>query len=405
MFTHATPTPSRTDGREGEDAGMDEQRMSTDDGEPGHRATTPSRRQVIAGMAGGIAAAALAAGAGDAPEALAAARGGAAALPKPEHSQVDKIVVLMMENRSFDHMLGWLPGAERKQAGLHFPDKQGKLHPTWHLPFTQSCGYFDPNHGYHGGRTQMAGGKLDGWLLTPQADLLPIGYYQQDDLPFYGHAAPYWTVCDHYFAATMAPTYPNRFYQHSAQTDRRNDNMTTSTMPTIWDRLADAGVSHRYYFSDVPFTALWGNTYTSISEPIDSFMTAAKAGTLPSVSFVDPRFLDEGNGTSGDDHPLADIRVGQGFVSSVYDALVARPRLGPDPAHRQLRRVGRVLRPCPTEAGPRRASGIRPARLPGPGVGHGAQGAPASRRPPHLRPHQRAQADRVALRCEAIDPA
>src|SRR6202171_552274 len=57
----------------------------------------------------------------------------ASRLPPPAASGVDHIVVLMMENRSFDHFLGWLPGADGRQAGLSYPDNNGVLHPTYHL--------------------------------------------------------------------------------------------------------------------------------------------------------------------------------------------------------------------------------------------------------------------------------
>jgi phospholipase C len=235
------------------------------------------------------------------------------------------VVVLMMENRSFDHYLGWLPGATGRQAGLSYPDSKGQLHATHHLTTYQGCQFKDPDHSYAGGRIEFNHGKCNGWLLDPANDVFCIGYYLASDLSFYRHAAPYWTVCDHYFAASMAPTFPNRIYMHAAQTDRIDNTYTVSNLPTIWDRLASANVSHNYYFSDVPFTALWGSRLLGITQPISAFYTACKTGGLPAVSFVDPRFQDEGTGTSGDDHPHADIRVGQSFVNQVYQAVTASP--------------------------------------------------------------------------------
>jgi phospholipase C len=157
--------------------------------------------------------------------------------------------------------------------------------------------------------------------------MLSIGYFQQEDLGFYGKAAPDWTVCDRYFAAMMAPTFPNRFFLHSAQTDRTTTSVDKlATMPAIWDRLADAGVPGRYFFSDVPYTALWGTRYLGISRPVAEFHAAAAAGTLPAVSFVEPGFLGEAvPGLAQDEHPLADIRLGQHFLSTVYNAVVASP--------------------------------------------------------------------------------
>ncbi|MDQ1508881.1 MAG: phospholipase [Actinomycetota bacterium] len=257
-------------------------------------------------------------------------RAGAAStpsLPPPARSGIDHVVVVMMENRSFDHFLGWLPGADGRQAGLVFEDAAGAAHSTYRLAEFQGCGYTDPDHSWAGGRTEYNNGACDGWLRAGDNDEFAIGYYTAADLAFYGHAAPYWTACDRYFAAIMAETYPNRLYLHSARTDRlhNNEGPTVSTLPTIWDRLAAAGRSGRYYFSDAPFTALWGKKHLSISKPIDHFFAACAAGALPDVAYVDPRFLEEGSGTSGDDHPHADIRVGQHFLSSVYRAVTTSP--------------------------------------------------------------------------------
>ena len=143
-----------------------------------------------------------------------------------------------MENRSFDHFLGWLPGANGMQAGLSFMDTAGNTYPTYALTDYQGCGHADPDHSYSGGRVEYDGGKCDGFLKTaPVGDQFPIGYYGQSDLAFLGQAAPGWTTFSNYFAAIMAETFPNRIYQHAAQTDRIDNSTTISTLPTIWDRL------------------------------------------------------------------------------------------------------------------------------------------------------------------------
>jgi phospholipase C len=250
---------------------------------------------------------------------------GQAQLPPPADSGIDHIIVVMMENRSFDHYLGWLPGADGRQSGLTYVDRDGVRHGTYHLEDAQGCGHPDPDHSFEGGRVEYNDGRCDGWLRAGQNDIFSIGYYSQQDLAFYGKAAPYWTVCDQYFSAIMAETYPNRFYQHAAQTDRIHNSTTVSTLPTIWDRLAAAGLTGRYYFYDVPFTALWGTKYLSISHPFSQFLTDCATGSLPELSFVDPKFLDEDSGTSADDHPHADIRAGQYFLSQIYQAVTTSP--------------------------------------------------------------------------------
>jgi phospholipase C len=247
------------------------------------------------------------------------------ALPSPQNSGIEHLVLVAMENRSFDHILGWLPHANGKQAGLTYLDKSGHPHPTYHLTDYQNCALADPDHSYAGGRIQFDSGKCDGWLRASTNDLFPIGYYEAKDVSFLSQAAPNWTTCDHYFAALLAPTYPNRFYMHSAQTDRLDQSTTVSTLPTIWDRLASAGVDGRYFYNDIPFTALWGPKYLGITHPYVEFVAACESGMLPQVSYIDPRFIDEASGTSNDDHPHADIRNGEAFLNQVYSAVTNSP--------------------------------------------------------------------------------
>lgn len=247
-------------------------------------------------------------------------------LPPAGESGIDHIIVVMMENRSFDHYLGWLPGADGRQAGLSYVDKNGKRHATYHLEAFTGCGHPDPDHSYDGGRVQYNNGACDGFLRSGTNDEFAIGYFQAPDLAFFRHAARDWTTCDRYFSALMGPTFPNRLFQHRGQTDRISNTRSATTLPTIWDRLASAGLTGRYYYSDTPVTALWGTKYRSISKSFAQFQLDAAAGALSAVSFVDPRFLGEGAaGTSGDDHPLSDIRVGQHFLNTVYESVVSSP--------------------------------------------------------------------------------
>jgi len=303
-------------------------RAATRDAERGPRGAL-SRRQFLTGLAATTGALALA-GCGDddnndnfsAPSTNPEAQ----ALPMPEASGIEHIVVVMMENRSFDHFLGWLPGADGKQAGLQYHDRQDAVQQTFRLaPNFQNCQFEDPDHSYEGGRAQFNGGASDGWLRAGTNDLFPLGYYIQEDLAFYGGVAPAFTTCDRYFAAILGPTFPNRFYMHAAQTDRLTNTLNKSLIPTIWDRLADKGLSRAYYYSDLPILTLWGGRFSPISKSFTHFLDDAAAGTLPSVAFVDPRFIGEEQGKSNDDHPLADIRNGQAFVSQVYAAITSSP--------------------------------------------------------------------------------
>jgi phospholipase C len=283
-----------------------------------------SRRQFLAGVAAATGALAL----GGCGEGSLSGEGDPelAALPDPATCGIEHIVVVMMENRSFDHYLGWLPGADGMQAGREYLDKQGVPHGTFALaPDFQNCRFDDPDHSYPGGRLQYNDGANDGWLRARTDDEFPIGYYGQSDLAFFGEAVPAWTTCDRYFCSFLGPTYPNRFYLHAGQTDRPANLPILATMPTIWDRLADNGRTGTYYFSDLPVLALWGPRYSMITKRVEMFFEDAAAGRLADVTYIDPRFVGSGQGLSNDDHPLADIRNGQAFLNQIYTALTTGP--------------------------------------------------------------------------------
>jgi phospholipase C len=242
---------------------------------------------------------------------------------------IGHVIVVMMENRSFDHMLGWLPGGDGQQAGLTYEDSTGAFHDTYHLGSDwQGCNHSDPLHSYEGGRIEWNGGACDGWLFaSTDNDEYAIGYYTADDLPLYAGLAANWTTCDRYFSPIMASTFCNKLHMWAADTDRLASSITPfpSELPTIFDRLSDAGLSGRYYYTDVPFTALWGTRYLTSTRPISSFFADAAAGNLPHVAFIDPKMRSEPAGTSCDDHPFADIRCGQDYVNDVYEAVINSP--------------------------------------------------------------------------------
>ena len=247
-------------------------------------------------------------------------------LPDPEDSGIEHVIVVTMENRSFDHFLGWLPRADGRQEGLTFFDESGTPVETIRLsPDYQGCTHPDPDHSYEGGRIEFNGGACDGWLRAGNNDVYSIGFYKRNDLRFLGDAARDWTVCDRYFSSIMAETWPNKIYMHAGQSDRLDNTFGFTALPTIWDRLEAAGLSARYYFSDVPFVVLWGIRYIPISRPFASFLADAASGDLPAVSFIDPRFIDAASGTSADDHPHADIRNGEAFMNRIYDAVISSP--------------------------------------------------------------------------------
>ncbi len=246
---------------------------------------------------------------------------------RPEDSGIERVIVVMMENRSFDHLLGWLPGAAGIPAGLSFQDASGTPHPVYALTGDYTgCGHPVPDNNYGtANNTAYDGGKMDGFLRVPGNDVYSIGYYTAGDLPFLAGLAQAYTTCDHWFAPIQAETFPNRMFLWAAQTDRLTNTLSLSGLPTIFDRLSAASVSHRYYFGNIPFLALWGLKYLSSSASFDSFLSDAKSGALPAVSFVDPKFTEFDDGLGNDDHPHSDVRNGDAFLSQVFRAVSSGP--------------------------------------------------------------------------------
>jgi phospholipase C len=240
-------------------------------------------------------------------------------------SQIKHIVVAMMENRSFDHFLGWLPNANGKQAGLSFEDVHGVSHPTHELaPDWTGCGFNDPDHSYQGGRIEVDNGLMDGFMKTSAADVFAIGYYKEADNQFLPQFARNFTTCDMYFPSLLGPTFPNRIFQLCGQTDRLDNSVSLCSLTTIFDHCAAAGVSAGYYYGNVPFLALFPQDAVSFSHPFSTFLSDCAKGALPAVSFVDPSFtllLNTGN----DNHPESDIRNGDAFIAEVYHAVATSP--------------------------------------------------------------------------------
>jgi len=149
-----------------------------------------TRRKFLALSAGATALALNGCGSGD-PCMVGADGKEICALPQPKEAPFDTVVVLMMENRSFDHMLGWLPGANGRQQGLVYADRLGVPQATWPLaPDFQGCAYEDPDHTWPGIAIQYADGRCDGFLQTAKiGDRFPIGYYRKEDLPILGALA------------------------------------------------------------------------------------------------------------------------------------------------------------------------------------------------------------------------
>ncbi len=261
-------------------------------------------------------------------------------------SPIEHVVILMMENRSFDHYLGWLSADEayqergRRNYGDSFSidarPHQTYLDPSGNEVDTFSmggglsaagyrgCGFADPNHGWDAGRVQ----RDHGFLATgANVDTFPLGYQESADLPFHSRMARRFTTFDRYHCSILGPTQPNRRYLHSAQSGGYKNNYVPikelgHQWDTIYDRLKRAGVSTRSFSPDLPSLAFWGPRMGDMMSPIHEYFGACDNGTLPAVTYLDPPFLPW---WQADDHPLCDPAAGQRYLRDVFRAFVESP--------------------------------------------------------------------------------
>jgi phospholipase C len=283
--------------------------------------------------------------------------------------QIDHVVVLMLENRSFDHMLGYLSlqGGRADVDGLKAGMKnefEGER-PIHHLDRTAfATEAEDPSHSGDDVHAQIAGGEMSGFAANfakhgsefaaghpdvPVPDPgLVMGYYDAADLPVYDFLAANFTICDRWFSSVPGATWPNRLYSIAGRAEGSKDDrkLPIYTLPGFPRFLDRAGVDWRWYSYDPGTLRLVDPEYRfsqhhrfsyvdkrkvklreeivgELLEEGPSFLDDAASGNLPAVSWIDPHFKDAEmlGPDSNDDHAPGDVTAGQDLVLTIYHAL------------------------------------------------------------------------------------
>ena len=258
--------------------------------------------------------------------------------PPPEmgwpllRERVKHVVIVMMENRSFDHYFGALTLEEGRTDVEGLTAEMSNPHPDGREigPFlsTQFC-VEDPPHGWSSCHDQWNGGKNDGFVsefydrhagagIAEEA----MGYFNRDTLSAFYTLADHYVLCDHWFCSVLSSTWPNRFYSHAAQNAGIEGNdFADYDFDSLYTRLRAKGIPWKDYFSNVPFTMLLNDVNPEDPEMtlVEQFYDDAANGALPTVSVVEPIY------GKADDHPPAHPKAGQIFVASIYEALAASP--------------------------------------------------------------------------------
>jgi phospholipase C len=285
-------------------------------------------------------------------------------MPEAQLAAIEHIVVLMLENRSFDHMLGFLYTDENNvsPAGDPFegltgtetnPDDHGNPVAVFKLDAAQPPAYFapgtNPGEGFPATDLQLFGvhpaptppvATCDGYVTnfgatlalahqkhrpvvpgTTAADIM--GIFTPEMLPVLSGLARGYAVCDHWYCSAPTETIPNRaFVAAGTSQGHMNDATKSFTVPTIFGLLSKAGVSWKIYgYDKEPLTRL--DFPETVAAPDSSaglfndFKNDAANGQLPGYAFLEPSWTSTGNSQ----HPAYDVALGEGLINDVYRAL------------------------------------------------------------------------------------
>ena len=269
---------------------------------------------------------------------------GSTLTPEELLAGIDHIIVLMMENRSFDHYYGSLKFIEGKAVeGLAGTETNPNLDQTDVQVFLlEEFEVQSPPHEWDECHLQFNLGENNGFVFeaekkNPGLGAQVMGYHVREQIPVLYGLADNFTLCDRWFSSVMGPTWPNRFYLHACSANGQKDNFPEPFLETLWHRCDDAGITSRCYFTDVPWVAgafplvptVWGKlgdnvdgfNLNDIQNPnsLERFFADCATGDLPNFAIIDPGF------TSNDDHPAHNIQLGQILIGSIYKALAESP--------------------------------------------------------------------------------
>ncbi|KAJ4979714.1 hypothetical protein NE237_010494 [Protea cynaroides] len=269
---------------------------------------------------------------------------------------IQTVVILVMENRSFDHMLGWMKklnpeinGVDGTQSNPH-----STTDPNSPLVFFKDQSHYvdpDPGHSFQAIREQIFGSDntsaspapMNGFAqqaasmsnTTDYAQAVMNGF-QPDKVAVYKALVSEFAVFDRWFASVPSSTQPNRLYVHSGTSQGATSNkplLLALGYPqrTIFEQLDDAGYSFGIYFQNIPATLFYRNLrklkYLTKLKSYDwSFKKDAAAGKLPNYVVVEQRYMDSKAKPATDDHPSHDVYEGQMLVKEVYETLRASPQ-------------------------------------------------------------------------------
>lgn len=240
------------------------------------------------------------------------------------------VIVVMKENRSFDHLLGGLSAqnAQVEPVPANFSNLDARGASVMPHRAGTTCLKTNPQHQWAGMHRVVNGGAMDGFVRNA-ASLVDDGHaalaqFTAEDLPFYHWLANTWALNDRHFASLRSGTFPNRDFLLLATNDGVRETGTTfpnAKTPTLFDSLDAAGLTWAVYSDGEPLSGAlgWSSNHRGCS-CLEDLFARLESGKLPNVVFVDA------TPEKTDDHPPADVQRGEAWLRDLYVRVTASPQ-------------------------------------------------------------------------------
>jgi phospholipase C len=269
-------------------------------------------------------------------------------------SALKHIVCLMMENRSFDHMLGFLQSANYPIAGLSGNESNldGSGAP---VKVTNDAVYFgdltpDPGHSHYDVMQQLFNGASPSTAAPSNAGFVKdygsitnnvaashhiMKSFSSANLPILSTLAQQFCVCDNWLSSVPGPTFPNRAFAHAATSIGRVDMSPIGYVgisKTIYELLDEHSIGARIYYNDTSLALTFPRLLFKMNSyfgGFPDFLDACTSNSLPAYSFIEPRYntlpIEDYFAPASDQHPDHDVQQGEKLIQQVFNAVWGNP--------------------------------------------------------------------------------
>jgi phospholipase C len=252
----------------------------------------------------------------------------------PDLSKLEHVVLLMMENRSFDHYFSTLAHENLRSSDVAHLERNpdGKGSEVSRFPEPRYC-VKSPGHEWNDVHLQYGAGRLDGFIAASNPDgERAMGYYSEEQIPFYHYLARTFAISARHFSSLLGPTQPNRLFYFLGTSCNLADEFSVNpkiiwgcgaSRPSLFSLLEQAHASYEVYDASgiATLVVALGIRTLPLPKSLDEFISDAAAGHLPAVTVVGASTGQFPAPAGNDDHGPFNPQLGQKLVGQVVKAL------------------------------------------------------------------------------------